>query len=76
MGKKIVGAKSDNNGVTTHLKFGGNKGYTPIKTAVKMAERGEIDNAHAVNPSRGESFVRTNPDGRVGNNIDTLSGDK
>ncbi len=74
--KRIIGAKSDSNGRTTSVKLSGNKNYTPVKTAIKMTERGEIKGAHVVKPRCADPYLRTNPDGRVGNNIDTLSGDK
>ena len=76
MGKRIVGATSDSNGRTTSVLLSGNSTKTPIETAIRMAERGQIDGAHVVNPSCGNRYLRTNPDGRSRNNIDTLSGDK
>ena len=76
MAKKIVNATSDSKGRTTSVKLSGNKTYTPIDRAIGMAERGEIKNAHAVYPKCGKPYLRTNPDGKSKNNIDTLSGDK
>jgi len=58
------------------MKLSGNKSYTPVETAIKMAARGQIKGAHVVRPKCAKPYLRTNPDGRVGNNIDTLSGDK
>ena len=76
MPKKIVDAKSDENGVTTEVKLDGNKTFTPIKTAIGMADRGEIDGAHVVRRKKGYPYLRTNPNGRERDNIDYLSGDK
>ena len=74
--KRIIGAKSDSNSRTKSVKLSGNKNYTPAETAIIMAERGQIKGTHVVRPQCGNPYLRTNPDGRVGNNIDTLSGDK
>jgi len=76
MGKRVVGARSDSSGRTTSVRLSGNTSFTPISTAIRMADRGQIQGAHVVRPSCADPYLRTNPDGRVGNNIDTLSGDK
>ena len=76
MGKRVVNARSDSSGRTTSVLLSGNSTYTPIGTAISMAERGQIEGAHVVRPSCRSPYLRTNPDGRSGNNIDTLSGDK
>ena len=57
------------------LKIEGNKGWTPVETAMRMAERGELANAHSVNRSNAKPHLRTNPDGREANNLDTLAED-
>lgn len=75
MGKKVVDAKADKDGDITAVLFQGNSGYTPIKQAITMADRGEIDNAHAVHPKKKKSYLRSNPDSREGNNLDYLAGD-
>jgi hypothetical protein len=76
MPKKVVDAKSDSKGRTTAVRLQGNTTFTPIETAKRMAERGQISNAHVVHPKRGDSYLRTNPDSREGNNLDQMSGDK
>ena len=76
MGKRIINATSDSSGKTTSVLLSGNSTYTPISTAIGMAGRGQIEGAHVVRPSCRDPYLRTNPDGRSGNNIDTLSGDK
>lgn len=76
MGKRIVDARSDSKGRTIDVLLSGNITFTPVDTAIRMAERGHIEGAHVVHPTCRDPYLRTNPDGRSGNNIDTLSGDK
>jgi len=76
MGKRIIDARSDSNGRTTSVRLSENTSFTPVDTAIRMADRGQIDGAHVVRPICREPYLRTNPDGKPGNNIDTLSGDK
>ena len=75
MPKTIVDAKADSNGNITGVRFEGNSSFTPLETAIRMADRGDVANAHAVHPSAGNSYLRSNPDGKVGNNLDHLAGD-
>lgn len=74
MGKLIVGAKADRDGDITAVLFKGNQTFTPVETAIKMAERGQIDNAHAVHAKSGP-YLRSNPDDKKGNNLDEMAGD-
>lgn len=76
MGKRIVDARSDSKGRTTEVLLSGNTSFTPVDTAMRMADRGQIDGAHVVRPWCRDPYLRTNPDGNSGNNIDTLSGDR
>ncbi len=75
MGKKIVDAKADNDGNITAVRFQGNSTFTPIEQAINMADRGQIDNAHAVHPKTGDSYLRSNPDSKTNNNLDDMAGD-
>jgi hypothetical protein len=76
MGKKVVDAKQDSNGNITAVKLTGNSSYTPLDTAMKMADRGQIDNAHSVRPKSGaKPHLRTNPDAHKGNNLDEMAQD-
>lgn len=75
MAKKIVDAKADSKGNITSVRFQGNSNFTPVDTAIRMADRGEVANAHAVHPSTGSSYLRSNPDGKSRNNLDYLAGD-
>ncbi len=47
----------------------------PIDTAIRMAEKGLIENAHAVETKFGK-HLRSNPDKKKSNNLDELAGDK
>ncbi|MEM1055226.1 MAG: DUF3892 domain-containing protein [Bacteroidota bacterium] len=76
MAKRITDATSDSKGRTTSVRLSGNKTNTPIETAKRMADRGQIEGAHVVRPKGRKSYLRTNPDGKSRNNIDQLSGDK
>ena len=74
MSKKIIGTKRDDKRNISAVRLEGNKLCTPIDSAVKMAERGEIQNAHAVHPGGGRKpFLRSNPDKSKGNNIDEMA---
>lgn len=73
--KRIIDAKADSDGDITHVKFNGNKNFTPVERAIKMAERGDIANAHAVHPTGRDPYLRTNPDGNKRNNLDDMAGD-
>ena len=76
MGKKVIDAKEDSKGNITAVKLSGNSSYTPVETAIKMADKGQIDNAHAVHPKSGaKDHLRTNPDNRKGNNLDEMAKD-
>lgn len=76
MGKKVVDAKEDSNGNITAVRLSGNSSFTPVKTAMNMADRGQIDNAHSVRPTNGtKPHLRTNPDNRKGNNLDEMAKD-
>jgi hypothetical protein len=75
VGKKIVDAIADEKGNIQSVRFEGNAGFTPLETAIRMADRGEIDHAHAVHPKNGEAYLRTNPDSIESNNLDDMAGD-
>jgi hypothetical protein len=74
--REIIDARSDKDGRTTHVLFEGNERFTPVDKAKPIVERGEVSNAHIVKPEQRDSFIRTNPDRKRGNNIDEMSGDK
>jgi hypothetical protein len=75
MPKKIIDAKADSKGNITDVRFGGNATFTPVETAIRMAKRGEVVNAHAVRKPDGDYYLRSNPDERTGNNLDALAAD-
>jgi hypothetical protein len=75
MTKRIVDAKADAEGDISHVRFRGNSGFTPVETAMRMADRGQIENAHTVRRENAKPHLRSNPDGRKANNLDTMAGD-
>lgn len=74
--RKIIDALADDDGDITHVKFENNTRFTPVKQAIPMAERGEIENTHVVHPTDGRKVhLRTNADRRRINNLDEMAGD-
>lgn len=73
--RRIVDARADEKGNISHVKLQGNTNFTPIDTAVRMADNGKIEGAHAVHPSSGKPHLRSNPNGRTKDNLDTMAGD-
>lgn len=74
-GRKVVDARADAKGNITHVKVEGNSRFTPLNQAMNMAERGELTNVHSVRPTEAKAHLRTNPDGKSANNLDTMAGD-
>lgn len=70
--KKIIDAKNDENGNVSSVMLEGNSTYTPIDTAIKMAEQGKVD-AVVVNSKTGKKHIRSKPDGKKKNNLDELA---
>lgn len=75
MAKKIIDARNASDNTISHVKLAGNSTWTPAETAIRMADRGEIANAHVVRRSNAKTHLRTNPDGRERNNLDYLAED-
>lgn len=73
--RKVVDAKSDSDGKITHVKLDGNKNFTPLKKAMDMADKGNIENAHTVRRSNAKPHLRSNPDGEKSNNLDDMAED-
>ncbi|MGF1719551.1 DUF3892 domain-containing protein [Vibrio kyushuensis] len=73
MTKKIIDAKQDSKGNITQVRFDGNSGFTSLDTAMRMAERGQIENAHTVHAKDKKPHLRTNPDRKKGNNLDEMA---
>ena len=48
MSRRIVDARADSKGNISHVRLDGNQRFTPVATAIPMARRGEIANAHVV----------------------------
>ena len=75
MTKKVVDARADEKGNIKSVLFDGNSRFTPIEAAINMADRGEIENAHAVHPKVRDPYLRSNPDSKKGNNLDEMAND-
>ncbi len=73
--RKVVDARQDNEGNIVQVKIQGNQKFTPVETAIEMAKRGELANAHAVKKQAGGEYLRTNPDGKTKNNLDEMAKD-
>ncbi|SDE17903.1 Protein of unknown function [Paracoccus isoporae] len=74
--RKVIDARADSEGDITHVKLEGNQRFTPVKKAMEMADRGEIENAHSVHRRNAKPHLRTNPDSQKSNNLDDMAGDK
>jgi len=76
MGKKVIDAKANAKGNITAVKLAGNAGFTSLEAAMRMADKGLIDNAHTVNRVGAKPHLRTNPNGKTSDNLDDMAGDK
>lgn len=76
MGKKVTDAKADAKGNIIAVKLSGNSGFTPLETAMRMADKGQIDNAHSVHRAGAKPHLRTNPNSKTSDNLDDMAGDK
>ncbi len=74
-GRKVVDARADSKGNITHVKIEGNQRFTDLDTAMRMADRGDLSNAHSVNRAGAKPHLRTNPNGRTSDNLDDMAGD-
>ena len=75
MPKKIVDARADSDGDITDVLLQGNSTFTPLQTAIRMADRGQIENAHVSHTGEGKPYLRTNPNGEEWDNLDYMAGD-
>lgn len=74
-GRKVIDAKNASDGTISHVKIAGNTNWTPVETAMRMADRGELSNAHSVNRENAKPHLRSNPDKSERNNLDSLADD-
>ena len=75
MTKKVIDAKNDSKGNIAAVLLSGNKSYTPLDAAIRMADRGQIQHVHSVRREGAKVHIRTNADGSARNNLDTLAED-
>jgi hypothetical protein len=73
MGKKIVDARSDENGNIEAVKFKGNKNFTNVEKAIDMAKEGKIDDVNVSKSKSGTEYLRKNPNSSKKDNLDTLA---
>jgi hypothetical protein len=73
--KRIVDARADSEGDISHVRFAGNRTFTPVGAAIRLADQGKIENAHSVRRRGAKTHLRTNPDSRERNNLDYMAGD-
>ena len=75
MGKqrKVIDAIADNKGNISAVKIQGNKSFTPLKTAIKMADNNELSNVTSVHPLKGKPHLRSKPDSKKANNLDEMA---
>ncbi|MFA0615737.1 DUF3892 domain-containing protein [Vibrio splendidus] len=57
----------------TQVRFEGNSSFTALDTAIRMADRGQIENAHTVYAKDKKPDLRTNPDRKKRNNLDEMA---
>lgn len=73
MTKTIIDAVNDTEGNIKAVRFEGNATFTDLKTAIRMAERGEIERVHVVRRMDANTHLRTNRDKSQANNLDELA---
>lgn len=73
--RKIVDAVADQKGNITKVKIQGNKTFTPLNTAIKMAKRDEIDAVPVKATKTTKEHLRTRPNNKTSDNLDDLAGD-
>lgn len=74
-GRKVVDARNAPDGTISHVLIEGNRNYTPVSTAIGMADRGALSNVHSVRREGAKAHLRSNPDGRQRNNLDFMAED-
>lgn len=73
--RRVVDARADSKGNIEAVLLEGNSRFTAVEKAVELADRGELENAHAVHPKGKTAHLRANPNSRTGDNLDSMAGD-
>ncbi|MEQ8333341.1 DUF3892 domain-containing protein [Nisaea sp.] len=73
--RKVINARADAEGDITHVLLEGNQRFTSVGEAMRMADAGQLSNAHTVRRQNAKPHLRTNPDGQKRNNLDDMAGD-
>jgi hypothetical protein len=71
--RKIIDARADTKGNIEAVKLDGNKTWTSLDTAIGMTKKGHVDAVY-VKPLNAKEHLRTPPDKRTKNNLDSLAG--
>lgn len=71
--KKVIDAISDKKGNISAILIKGNKSFTPIKTAIKMADHDDFSNVTSVHPKGKRPYLRSKPDKNKSNNLDEMA---
>lgn len=74
--RKIVDAIADDKGNIVKVKIEGNKNFTSLDTAIKMAKRKEIDAVPVKKTKTTKEHLRTPPNKKKSDNLDDLADDK
>lgn len=75
MTKRIVDVKNNSKGNVAAVRFEGNSTFTPLDTAVRMTEQGQVEHTHVVHPASGQPHLRSNPNGLRRDNLDDMAKD-
>lgn len=73
MGRKIIDAREGKNGNIEAVKFEGNTNFTNTEKAIEMTKNGKVDGANVSISKNGNEYLRTNPNGKTNDNLDTLA---
>ncbi len=73
--KKVVDAKKDKKGRISSVRFEENQRFTSLKTAIRMAERNEIEDIHVLTGKNGKKWLRSNPNKKKNDNLQKLAKD-
>ena len=73
--KKVVAVKKDEKGRISAVRFEENKNFTSLETAIRIAERNEIENIHVLTRKDRKKWLRSNPNKEKKDNLQELAKD-
>ena len=71
--RQAIDARKDAKGNITQVLLDGNQNFTPINTVINMTENEQVD--LVVVNKEGKKHLRTRPDSKEDNNLDTMAND-